>query len=337
MDEPYDVLIVSHNSADTLSACLEAVFHLEPAPSKVLVVDNASSDNSREIARSFDSRLENLDENLGFTGGMNHGIKLLKSPWILSLNPDCAPNRDFTARLFDSIQQVPEPEKIGSATGLLMRAETRALEPGPVIDSAGMIVTPSGRHFDRGAGRVLAELNLHPAWVFGGTGAATLYRRQALKDVAYEDGSVFAPTFFAYREDAELAWRLQWRGWSCLFEPGAMAAHRRRLRPEQGRRGLPNEINRYSVRNRFLMRMHCADLGWHLHCFPHWFLRDLLVTAACLSMEISSLPGLMDLLRLRSDALARRHWVLSRRRISSRQMSRHFRRPEGWVEEITPR
>lgn len=334
MDESYDVLIVSHNSAETFSACLEAVERLDPRPADILVVDNASEDDSVNIAGRFDLRLERLEENIGFTGGMNHGISLLSSPWLLSLNPDCAPAPDFVQQLFESISSAPQPDEIGSATGLLMRAETPDLNPGPIIDSAGMIVTPSGRHFDRGAGRALSDLELHPALVFGGTGAATLYRRQALEDVAYPDGAVFAPSFFAYREDAELAWRLKWRGWSCLFEPEAFAAHRRGLRPEKGRCSLPGEINRISVRNRFLMRIHCADLSWHLRLFPHWLLRDLLILGACLSIEVSSLPGLFDLFRLRSDAFSRRRWVLGRRTISSEQMSRWFRRPEGWIEEI---
>jgi GT2 family glycosyltransferase len=161
--------------------------------------------------------------------------------------------------------------------------------------------------------------------VFGGTGAATLYRRDALTDIAYADGQVFAESFFAYREDAELAWRLQWRGWRCLYVPDAAASHGRGFQPEGGRQG-HDDVNRWSVRNRFLLRLHCADLGWHLRCFPWWKLRDLLVIGACLTIERSSLPGLVDVWRGRTDALERRRWVLSRRTVSSRRLSRWFRR-----------
>ena len=337
MAEDYDVLIVTHNSAKTLSACLDAVLHLSPSPSEILLLDNASTDGTPEIADKYDVRLIRSEQNTGFTGGMNTGLKQLESPWVLSLNPDCAPASDYVATLFRTMSESGKSGEITSATGLLMRAPEDSLEPGPIIDSAGMIVTPSGRHHDRHAGMRLPERSLAPAWVFGGTGAATLYRRKALEDAAYEDGAIFAPSFFAYREDAELSWRLQWRGGRCLFEPGAKAAHRRTLRPEGKRRALPPELNRHSVRNRFLMRIHCADIGWHLRCFPHWFLRDLLVLGACLSVETSSLPGLLDLPGLRADALRRRRWVLSRRKVSSRQMVRWFRRPGGWIEEMQDR
>jgi GT2 family glycosyltransferase len=173
---------------------------------------------------------------------------------------------------------------------------------------------------------------LKPAWVFGGSGAATLYRRAALEDVKYPDGQVFAESFFAYREDAELAWRLQWRGWSCLYWPKAEAAHYRGFRPEAGRRG-HDVVNFHSVKNRFLLRWHCADLGWHLHFSPSWFFRDLLVVGACFTVERSSLPALAMIWRLRRDARARRRHVLSTASTEPRRMRRWFRTGE-WVEEV---
>jgi GT2 family glycosyltransferase len=195
-----------------------------------------------------------------------------------------------------------------------------------------MIVTPSGRHFDRGSGELDRLEFDRPAWVFGSSAAAALYRRQALDDIAYPNGEFFAESFFAYREDAELAWRMQLRGWRCLYQPRAIAAHGRGFRPEQGRRG-HDAVNRYSVRNRFLLRWHCADLGWHLRCLPWWLLRDALVVAGCLTVERSSLPGLAEVWRLRSDAGQRRRWVQGRRTVSSRQMAHWFRR-RGRVQEV---
>jgi len=329
----YDLLVVTHHSSKSLDACLRAVSKLAPPPAEVLIVDNASKDDSREITRDLGFPLLEMDMNTGFTGGMNIGLKRTGSPWILVLNPDCALRPDFVARLEEGVHRVEDPDVVGSATGLLMRSEDADLGPSDIVDSAGMIVTPSGRHFDRGAGERLRDDFLRSAWVFGGTGAATLYRREALEDVAYPDGSVFAPNFFAYREDAELAWRLQWRGWNCLYEPSARGVHGRMLRPEMGRKQ-ESMINRLSVRNRFFLRLHCADIGWHIRCFPDWLIRDLLVVGACLSIEWASLPGLGEVVRGLPEAIRRRRWVLGRRKVSSRQMARWFRRPRGWTEEI---
>ncbi len=334
--EPYSIVIVTYNHADTLPACLAAAARLDPAPKRLVLVDNASADGSVEIAAGLggDLSIEILpeDRNTGFAAAANRGINSTDTPWILLLNPDCAPRPDLVRRLLEAVEGRPEAARIGAATPKLLRAEGAELESTSVIDAAGMLVTCSGRHLDRGAGEPDGEAFDRAAWVFGGTGAALLLRREALADIAYPDQEIFADSFFAYREDAELAWRLQLRGWRCLYVPLAVAAHRRGFRPEAGRGG-HFEINRHSVRNRFLLRIHCADLGWHLRCLPWWLARDLMVVGACLTVERGSLPALRDAWRLRGDGRRRRRWVQERRRISPRQMARWFRK-RGQVEEV---
>jgi GT2 family glycosyltransferase len=334
-DRRYAVIVVSHDHAGTLPACLAAVAALAPPPAEVVVVDNASTDGSAEIAAArsdVEIRLIREDANTGFAAAVNRGLAATTSPWVLLLNPDCAPKSDFVAQMLVAAERAATAHEIGSITGRLIRSADAALHPGNTLDAAGMVMTASGRHFDRGAGEPDDGRYSKPAWVFGGTGAATLYRRSALDDVAFPDGQILAESFFAYREDAELAWRLQWRGWRCLYAPDAIAVHGRGFQPEGGRRG-HETINRLSVRNRFLLRIHCADWGWHLRCFPWWKIRDLMVIGGCLTIERSSLPGLADVWRGRTDALNRRRWIMSRRRVPSRQISRWFRKRHQ-VEEM---
>lgn len=328
----YAVVIVTHNHAETLEACLAAVARLNPSPDAVVLIDNASDDASVVIAENRGLQTIREERNTGFAAAVNRGLAETEQPWVLLLNPDCALQPDFLSRIFTAVNARSGAERIGSVTGRLMRADGPSLEPTGVVDAAGMVVSPSGRHFDRGAGAEFDDRYEGTAWVFGGTGAATLFSRAALVDVAYRDGQIMAETFFAYREDAELAWRLQLRGWSCLYVGSAIAVHRRGFRPEKGRRG-HDVINFHSVKNRFLMRWHCADLGWHLRSFPMWLVRDLAVIVACLTVERESLPALRAAWRLRGDARERRRWVLGRRTIGPRQMQRWFRR-QGYVEEI---
>jgi GT2 family glycosyltransferase len=332
----YAVVIVTHNHAETLATCLAAVGGLRPAPDRVVVIDNASIDSSAEIPAKHSSDLTitvvREERNTGFAAAANRGIAATSEPWVLLLNPDCAPRPRLAETLLNAVAVQPEAARIGAVSPKLLRAEGSGLEAQAVIDAAGMVVTPSGRHLDRGAGRRDDGSFDLPAWVFGGTAAAILLRREALDDIAYPSSEFFAVPFFAYREDAELAWRLQLRGWRCLYVPQAVAAHRRGFRPEEGRRGHA-AINRFSVRNRFLLRRHCADWLWHLRCFPWWLLRDLVVIGACLTVERASLPALADVWRLRNDSRQRRQWVLGRRTAPPRQITRWFRR-RGRVEEV---
>lgn len=318
-----DVIIVCRNHSAALTATLAGLATQSVAPARVVVVDNDSDDGCAVIADGFADRLPvsvvRWYENRGFSAAVNAGIRETASPWVLSLNPDCRLAPDFLGEL---IAAAAARSEVGAACGLLFRAQGDALAATEVVDSAGMVVTASGRHFDRGAGKAVAGDLGEPAFVFGASGAAALYRRAALDDVAYPGGEVFDERFFAYREDADLAWRLQRRGWSCLFWPFARGWHARGLKPETARVASP-EINRLSVRNRFLLRWSNADWRWRLGCLPWWLIRDTMVVAACFSTERSSLPGLGEAWRLR-------HAQLDRGRKNTRRVRENPWRTTSW-------
>jgi len=300
-----DVIIVCHNHAPTLTATLAGLATQSVAPVRVAVIDNGSDDGCSVIARGFAGRLPvsvvSWRDNRGFSAAVNAGIRETVSPWVLALNPDCRLAADFLATL---VAAATVHSRVGAACGLLLRARGTELVASEIVDSAGMVVTASGRHFDRGAGQAVARDLEKPALLFGASAAAALYRRAALDDVAYPGGEVFDERFFAYREDADLAWRLQRRGWSCLYSPAARGWHARGLKPEAARADSP-KINRLSVRNRFLLRWSNADWRWRVVCFPWWLIRDAMVVAACLTSERSSLPALGQAWRLRRVQLAR--------------------------------
>ena len=66
--------------------------------------------------------------------------------------------------------------------------------------------------------------------VFGNSGALVMYRMEALRDCIMKysgapDGECFDEDFFLYKEDVDLAWRLQLVGWKSLMDPGIIAYH----------------------------------------------------------------------------------------------------------------
>jgi GT2 family glycosyltransferase len=319
-----DAFVVVHDHERTLRATLASLADQTVRPARVVVVDNASTDASvsviEDVATTLPLELHRFSENRGFAVAANDAIRRTGAEWVLALNPDCRLAPDYLASL---LAAVGSHERVGAATGLLLRANGDSLAPTTRVDSAGVVVTASGRHFDRGAGRAVRARLLRPAWVFGASGAAALYHRDAINDVAYPAGEVFDETFFAYREDADLAWRLQRRNWHCLFWPQAQAWHERGLKPERGRRGTP-EINRHSVRNRFLLRWSNADWRWLTICFPWWLARDLAVALACLTVERSSRPALAEAWALRRQQRARGRANASRATASGWQLARWF-------------
>lgn len=162
-----------------------------------------------------------------------------------------------------------------------------------------------------------------PFEVFGVSGAAAMFRMSFLTDVAI-DGEALDEDFFAYREDADLAWRGQLLGWRALCDPRAVAYHVRRVTPE-ARRELPADVNMHSVKNRFLLRLKNQGMFLALRNLPFELARDLVVLVAALTIERTSLPAFGWLWRNRSRVLAKRRQIQRRRVVSDRQLAQWFR------------
>lgn len=307
---PVAITIVTHNSEWYIRPCLEAVLALDPPPEEVVVADNASRDGTRSVLREFGAkvRIVHNDRNTGFSAGQNQAIALTSAAWVLTLNPDALLPPEFLARLLDG----PAPDaRVGALCGrsLSLRPDLSLDDP-PRLDSTGIVFTRQLRHLDRGWGEPDDGRYEHPCEVFGASAAAALYRRRMIEDVSVE-GQFFDESFFAYREDADVAWRAQLLGWRCLYRPEARLLHVRRLRPG-GRRRNPAAVNMHSVKNRFLMRV--KNLTWPVwrRCWAAALARDAVVVGGCLLVEQSSLPAFWHLLWALPGALRQRRAIMAR-------------------------
>ena len=302
MGQLVSIVLVTWNSAQYLQRCLDGIRQQTHRDTELIVVDNASTDESPSIAPPT---IRN-DTNRGFSAAVNQAIAIARGEFVQLVNPDCFLEPDYIARLVD----VFADPKVGSATGKLLRAS------GDGVDSMGIRMTRSGRHLDIDDPKAHGE-------VFGVSGAAAMHRMAFLRDVAV-GGEIFDEDFFAYREDADLAWRGRLFGWKAVCEPRAVAHHVRRVTPEV-RRELPDAINMHSVKNRFLLRLKNEGFYLALRNAPFELARDLVVIGAALTIERSSLPALAWVWRNRKRVLAKRREVQSRRKVSDRELARWFR------------
>jgi GT2 family glycosyltransferase len=306
------IVLVTWNSAPYLRRCLEGIRQQTHLQRELIVVDNASTDGSADLVAPHAAHLIRNETNRGFSAAVNQALAVAGGEFLLLVNPDCYLEPEYAERLVAVFD-----ERVGSATGVLLRAHGWDIEPTSAVDSAGMRMTRNGRHLD---------ITTRPdgvTEVFGVSGAAAMHRVAFLRDVAL-DGEALDEDFFAYREDADLAWRGRLRGWRAVCEPRAVAYHVRRVMPEL-RRQLPADVNFHSVKNRFLLRIRNEGAYLALRNAPFEVARDLVVLAAALTVERSSLPAFAWLWRNRRRILAKRRAIQSRRTVSDRDLAQWFR------------
>lgn len=314
------IVLVTWNSARYLRRCLEGLAHQTHRDAELIVVDNASADESLALIPPGARILRN-DTNRGFSGAVNQAVEVAAGELILVVNPDCHLLPEYTERL----AAVFDDPSVGSATGMLIRARGYDIQPLDEIDSLGIRMTRTGRHLD------IAQhtpANRQPSTasrfeVFGVSGAAAMFRAAFLRDVRIH-GEALDEDFFAYREDADLAWRGRLFGWRAVCEPAAVAYHVRRVTPE-ARRELPPDVNMHSVKNRFLLRLKNQGAYLALRNFPFELARDLVVLIAALTVERTSLPAFAWLWRNRGRVLAKRREIQRRRKVGDRELAKWFR------------
>lgn len=330
--------IVTYNSADTIARCVERAkgqkgFTLGDNLI-IRVTDNASADGVWERLKALECHgveLHRNTHNLGFCGAHNQGAaRCVEGGFdaMLVLNPDVGL---FESCLMEMCRALSDSDHRGIVTPKLLRA-SGDLSPLPsgTIDAAGMILTSSLRHFDRGSGEPDSGAYDTREEVFGATGACLLISRACLQAIAIpaqisdepvwsiypelRDGSagrvkIFDEAFFAYREDADLSWRAGRMGWRCVYAPAAQATHVRVVTPER-RAILPELLNRLSVRNRFLLQCNNWDLSCGIASLCNGVvLRNLIVVAGVVLRERASLPGLVEAARLAPRARSIYRWT----------------------------
>ncbi len=296
------VNIVTFNSANDIGACLESLRSQTFKDVAIHILDNASVDGTLKIIEPFDVEyVVRSPVNTGFCKAHNDLARRFASEYVLFLNPDTIAAPSFMEELVRALDDRPDA---ASASGKLLRLD------GKTIDSTGIIMLREQRHLDRGADQPDSGQFDQPEDIFGPSGAAAMYRRAALDDVAI-DGRYFDEDFFAYREDADLAWRCRLFGWNSIYVPAAVARHRRRVTPER-RSQLPKAINYHSVKNRFLLRIN--NMTGRLYRRDFWPItrRDLAVIGFVFLGEWSSIPALFYILRRLPALLRKRRGIQSR-------------------------
>jgi GT2 family glycosyltransferase len=310
-----NVHIVTFNSEAYIVPCLESVFRQTYPISRILVVDNASSDRTRAILERYRNKIEIVPNavNIGFAPAHNQALRASSFDYALILNPDIRLHEDYVAHLVEVMEREPG---VGSATGKLLRSQEQG-----TIDSTGLIINRARRAFDRGAEEPALNWS-GSSEVFGVSGAAALYKRAMVEDISI-DGEFFDADFFAYKEDVDVAWRAQLLGWKAYYEPKAIATHERGWK-SGGRKKQPVFVRRLSYINRYKMMVKNDRLSYVFRHLPFIIPYEILSLGYALIKEPELLPAWIDFWRKLPATVAKRKWIQSKQRVKSSDVYRWF-------------
>lgn len=213
-DPLISVIIVNWNGGGMLQRCLETVFQQTLQDIEVILVDNASTDDSLELVeqRWPSVRIIHMEENKGFAVANNLAAQSAHGTWIALLNSDAFPEPHWLESLIDASQ---------THSGLFFFAscQIQADDSGK-IDGTGDQYNIGGIAWRRQHNEPMNKAVSVMDEVFGACGASAFYPRDAFLGVGGFDES-----FFSYLEDVDLSFRLRLQGYRCMYVPDARVLH----------------------------------------------------------------------------------------------------------------
>ncbi len=209
------IVIPNINGKGWLKDSIESVYAQTEQDFELIIVDNGSTDERLEQARSYCGRpnftlIEN-GTNTGFSHAVNQGIARAKGEYVVMFNNDAFAEPEWLAELIRTAETDP---KIFAVQSLMLRHFEREL-----ADDAGDYVTWMGFACKTGDGRRASRYTKQKR-IFSACGGAALYRKSILEEIG-----TFDENFFAYFEDVDLSWRANNAGYKCVLCPTAKCYH----------------------------------------------------------------------------------------------------------------
>lgn len=207
-------IVIPHmNHADLLEQCLDSLIAQTVRPHSVVIVDNGSTDTSRDSIQARSNAMNihtiELGRNMGFAYAVNRGIEFAlnqSTDYVILLNNDAVLDPMCIEELLYSFTRVPGNTAV--IQPLILNARHREL-----IDCAGIAITKDMSAINHRQGESYETSEQGTLEIFGATGCAAMFPLEVLVKLRAIHGEVFDESYFAYYEDVDMAWRLRYAGY----------------------------------------------------------------------------------------------------------------------------
>jgi len=261
---PVTISVINYNDRKFIFQAIESAVNQGYPNLEIIITDNLSTDGTREEIEErlpeWEARRKALsaatnegevnpsivyiksEENSGFGRPHNQAFRIGKGEFFLLLNSDAILMPNFV----EEALKVFEDEKVGAVQGKLLRYDFnkgelfKDLENPKLnrIDTVGLAILKNRRIICIGQGDADYGQFETQVEVFGADGAVPTYRKAALESIKLpiwsrpdkkkmNEYEYFDEDFFMYKEDVDLAWRLDLAGWKAVYRPTAVAYHGR--------------------------------------------------------------------------------------------------------------
>ncbi|MCB0851901.1 MAG: glycosyltransferase family 2 protein [Bacteroidetes bacterium] len=215
------IAILNWNGKNWLEKFLPSVIATNHPSYEILVIDNGSTDDSISfLSENFPSvKVEQLDQNYGFTGGYNRAMAFIDTPYIVLLNSDVEVEPNWLGPLVDVMEKDPQ---VASVQPKIRAHHNKTLFE--YAGAAGGMIDILGYPFCRG--RIFDTVETDQGQfeetteIFWATGACCLVRKNVIDEIG-----LFEETFFAHMEEIDFCWRAKNHGYKVMYEPRSVVYH----------------------------------------------------------------------------------------------------------------
>ncbi len=335
------VIVLNWNGLALLDECFESLSAQTWHNKEFILVDNGSTDGSRELLVAWAIRLPNaqtllLSTNTGFCKGNNLAFARASGEWIALFNSDAVADPDWLKEL---VQYGDPANRVG-----MLASKILFQNPQHVIDKVGHLIYWDGQN--RGRGTMEADVGQYdkPEEILWPDACAALYHRKL-----FEETGGFDETFFAFGDDADLGMRARLLGWKAWYVPTAVVHHR-----HSASFGVYSPLKVMLIeRNRFLLAV--KNFPWPLllqnpFCTLkrlYWIAYSVVTSKGSAARFFEThgwwqtgrnlLWSYFSAMKLLPEALRKRQIIRRTRRLTDREMLGLLRRFQIDVRELTLR
>ena len=236
------VHLVTWNGAKYIAPLFDSLRKQSFADWELLIIDNNSTDDTVARVKTeltnflLPYRLIINHDNIGFAGGHNQAVHETNGEYILLLNqdmylmPDCL---EKMARFLDTHAEVAAVAPRLMRWDFVKYSENNLMDSfSTVVDALGIKVYRNRRAVEQYTSTPWAEVrriigNVDILEVFGASGAFPMYRRSDIEQIYFSDGTFFDMRYHSYKEDLDVAYRLQQIGKKAYILLDVVAYHDR--------------------------------------------------------------------------------------------------------------